>query len=340
MRSILGEWSGNVRSTPTPNDCLRTVKVSRAPSPSRLSTIPSKTCTLRRVPSMPGKCTRTVSPALKRGTLRNWARSRSWMTLLMERGPDGRRPEYPNSRAVRLLEADPVGRPVDEEDDADQLVEGHPAPGAGVARLRAVVAHHEVRARRDRPCLSEMLAVRKSALGWEIRLFQLHEVGRVGFLDRDETLVVLVHRVAGEADHPLHERAAFAALVGDPLRRVEDHDVAAGRRSEVEADAAREHAVARVAEAAGARLALGAVQRRLHRRGGDAVGVHDPLLERDHDQDRAGDGEDPVERDPDSARQAGKEAGERGAAVPGGIPLVLRVGAGHGVSPLVTPGAP
>ena len=31
--SILGECSGNVRSTPTPNDCLRTVKVSRTPCP-------------------------------------------------------------------------------------------------------------------------------------------------------------------------------------------------------------------------------------------------------------------------------------------------------------------
>ena len=29
--SILGECTGNVRSTPTPNDCLRTVNVSRAP---------------------------------------------------------------------------------------------------------------------------------------------------------------------------------------------------------------------------------------------------------------------------------------------------------------------
>ncbi len=29
--SIFGECSGNVRSTPTPNDCLRTVKVSRTP---------------------------------------------------------------------------------------------------------------------------------------------------------------------------------------------------------------------------------------------------------------------------------------------------------------------
>ena len=29
--SIFGEWSGNVRSTPTPKDCLRTVNVSRKP---------------------------------------------------------------------------------------------------------------------------------------------------------------------------------------------------------------------------------------------------------------------------------------------------------------------
>ena len=71
--------------------------------------------------------------------------------------------------------------------------------------------------------------------------------------------------------------------------------------------------------------ALRAVQRRLHRRRRDAVRVDDPLLEREHDQDRAGDGEDPVERDADAARQAGKEAGERIAAVPGGIPLGLGV---------------
>src|SRR5439155_4606545 len=100
-----------------------------------------------------------------------------------------------------------------------------------------------------------------------------------------------------------------------------DDDVAAGRRSEVEADAARENAVARVAEAAGIRGALRAVQRRLHGGGRDPVRVDDPLLEREHDQDRAGDGEDPVERDPDAARQAGKEAGERIAAVPRDIRL-------------------
>ena len=52
MRSIFGECTGNVRSTPTPKDCLRTVKVSRTPSPWRLMTTPSKTCVRRRVPSI------------------------------------------------------------------------------------------------------------------------------------------------------------------------------------------------------------------------------------------------------------------------------------------------
>jgi hypothetical protein len=42
----------NVRSTPTPNDCFRTVNVSRTPWPWRLRTTPSKTCVRRREPSM------------------------------------------------------------------------------------------------------------------------------------------------------------------------------------------------------------------------------------------------------------------------------------------------
>ena len=72
---------GNVRSTPTPNDCLRTVKVSRTPWPWRLMTTPSKTWVRRRVPSMTWKWTRTRSPAWKSGTRRSWARSRLSMTL-------------------------------------------------------------------------------------------------------------------------------------------------------------------------------------------------------------------------------------------------------------------
>ena len=80
MRSIFGECSGNVRSTPTPNDCLRTVKVSRAPLPWRFSTTPSKTWVRRRVPSTTWKCTRTRSPAWNTGTRRNCARSMLSMT--------------------------------------------------------------------------------------------------------------------------------------------------------------------------------------------------------------------------------------------------------------------
>src|SRR5215210_1007604 len=92
MRSIFGECTGNVRSTPTPKDCLRTVKVSRTPSPWRLMTTPSKTCVRRRVPSMTWKWTFTRSPAAKRGTRRSCARSRLSITVLMaKKEPRARR---------------------------------------------------------------------------------------------------------------------------------------------------------------------------------------------------------------------------------------------------------
>src|SRR5215210_5835376 len=92
MRSIFGECTGNVRSTPTPKDCLRTVNVSRTPSPWRLITTPSKTWVRRRVPSMTWKWTLTRSPAAKRGTRRICARSRLSMTVLMaKKEPRARR---------------------------------------------------------------------------------------------------------------------------------------------------------------------------------------------------------------------------------------------------------
>ena len=59
--------AGSVRSTPTPKDCLRTVKVSRTPLPWRLITTPSKTWVRVRLPSMTWKWTRTRSPAANRG---------------------------------------------------------------------------------------------------------------------------------------------------------------------------------------------------------------------------------------------------------------------------------
>ena len=93
MRSILGECTGNVRSTPTPNDCFRTVNVSRTPLPWRLMTMPSKTWVRRRVPSTTWKCTRTRSPASKDGTLRSCARSRLSITPDMaQKGATGREP--------------------------------------------------------------------------------------------------------------------------------------------------------------------------------------------------------------------------------------------------------
>ena len=76
----------------SPNDCLRTVNVSRTPAPWRLMTMPSKTWTRRRWPSITWKWTRTVSPALKFGIdSRSCRRSMVSMKLLMERRPGAER---------------------------------------------------------------------------------------------------------------------------------------------------------------------------------------------------------------------------------------------------------
>src|SRR5579862_2403054 len=84
--SILGECSGNVRSTPTPKDCLRTVKVSRSPAPWRLMQTPSNTWIRCRWPSITLKWTLTVSPALNAGTSRSWRASMSWIAVTTEDG--------------------------------------------------------------------------------------------------------------------------------------------------------------------------------------------------------------------------------------------------------------
>ena len=54
--------NGNVRSTPTPEEILRTVKVSEIPPPRRLITTPSNTWIRSREPSTIRTCTRKVSP--------------------------------------------------------------------------------------------------------------------------------------------------------------------------------------------------------------------------------------------------------------------------------------
>ena len=82
-RSTLGECTGKVRSTPTPNDCLRTVNVSRAPAPRRAITTPSNTWVRLRVPSTTWKWTRTRSPGANRGTRLSWRCSMLSMIVLM-----------------------------------------------------------------------------------------------------------------------------------------------------------------------------------------------------------------------------------------------------------------
>src|SRR6058998_803643 len=68
MRSMRGECTGKMRSTPTPYDVLRTVNVSRLAPPLRPMTVPSKTWMRSLSPSTTRTCTRTVSPGLKGGT--------------------------------------------------------------------------------------------------------------------------------------------------------------------------------------------------------------------------------------------------------------------------------
>src|SRR6478752_3040343 len=67
MWSSTGLCTGKVRSTPTWKLILRTVKVSRTPSPERPMTTPWKTWMRERFPSVMFTCTLTVSPGAKEG---------------------------------------------------------------------------------------------------------------------------------------------------------------------------------------------------------------------------------------------------------------------------------
>ena len=60
-----GSGAGKVRSTPTPYDTRRTVKVARAPSPRFRMMVPSKIWMRSFSPSMTFTWTRTLSPGTK-----------------------------------------------------------------------------------------------------------------------------------------------------------------------------------------------------------------------------------------------------------------------------------
>src|SRR5215212_9687006 len=81
---MIGLWTGNVRSTPTPKLTLRTVNASRTPSPAREITTPANTWIRDRFPSTTLTWTLTVSPGRKEGTSsRRDAESSSLISLLM-----------------------------------------------------------------------------------------------------------------------------------------------------------------------------------------------------------------------------------------------------------------
>src|SRR6266545_6056806 len=115
MRSIFGECSGKVRSTPTPNDCFRTVKVSRTPLPWRLMTMPSKTWVRLRFPSTTWKCTRTRSPAPNLGRCFRSRFSRLSMTVPIRRmiGWELKKSTSPGARAAtRKVSGEALLRPL------------------------------------------------------------------------------------------------------------------------------------------------------------------------------------------------------------------------------------
>src|SRR6266516_3443897 len=248
--SILGECSGNVRSTPTPKDCLRTVNVSRAPAPCRFSTIPSKTWIRCRWPSITLKWTRTVSPALNCGRpSRSWARSRLSITLLI-----GRRPRRADGM---LANVDPFGAALDLEHPPDQVRARDEPPEPRVAGRGAVVAQEEVSLGWDR------------APGKRLRIPPERPNVRLGELppvDVDDTFP-LGPALAGEADEPLDEHAPGATLQLRQGGCVKDDEIAPRRLPRSVRGGGDEVHLGRLAADARAR----AVQRRLHRRARDTV---------------------------------------------------------------------
>src|SRR5438876_7210836 len=232
-----------------PKLCLRTVNVSRAPAPWRFSTIPSKTWIRCRWPSITLKWTRTVSPAMNRGTSRSRARSRLSITLLI-----GRRPRRADGM---LANVDPLGAALDLEDAADQVGARDEPPDPRVAGRGPIVAEQEEPVGRDRAA-GEGLSI--PSIGLDVRLGELPAV------DVDEA-GLLGPALAGKADQPLDEDASGPAPFPGECRRVKDDEVAPHRLPRFVGVRRDEIHLRRLAPDAGPR----AVQRRLHRRARNAV---------------------------------------------------------------------
>src|SRR5712691_5361109 len=104
------------------------------------------------------------------------------MMLLMDRGPSGHGSETfvgaTLAVALESMERNAVRGPVGHEDLADDVLARNRSPEARVARLRAVVAHHEVlalRHREDSP-VRGVRRRRRAARRFDVRLVQLATV--------------------------------------------------------------------------------------------------------------------------------------------------------------------
>src|SRR5690348_13125527 len=95
----MGELSGKVRSTPTPKETLRTVKVRPSPAPWSLITTPWKTWIRERLPSTTFTWTLIMSPARKAGTSSRRLSATSWSITFGMVSPHGRH----RPTAVRVL---------------------------------------------------------------------------------------------------------------------------------------------------------------------------------------------------------------------------------------------
>jgi ATP-dependent Clp protease, protease subunit len=185
---------------------------------------------------------------------------------------------------------EPAGRrPVGEQHGPDEARLGHGSPHAGVAGVHSVVAHEEVPAGRHLPRVRD----RVPQFRIDVRLVERLAV------DRD-VAVPLRHGVSGEADQPLDERAADPA---GGRGRVEDDDLPTLRAPEAVGEPVGDHAVVETALAP--RTWFRAVERRLHRGGGDAIRLGDLGLEHEHEQESDADRHHPVENLPQPPRHSG-----------------------------------
>ena len=158
--SIFGEWSGNVRSTPTPNDCLRTVNVSRDaralaldhdaledldPRPRALDHAEVDADGVARLELRQALAQLALLEGLDDVAHREERPAAGRRAMLAKAALAERQHEHAAEPERAPPEADPIRRPVDEEHLADQVARAAPSPHWRESQdCDAVVAHEEV----------------------------------------------------------------------------------------------------------------------------------------------------------------------------------------------------